>query len=81
MSTSKSHYRIKNHNILILSKKRFAKSFYSKTPLLKIDASRFMSVSAQVSEKLSGSVNRPLAVKNHATRNSYEIMNTPEIKA
>jgi len=28
-----AHYRIKNHNILILSKKRFAKSFYCKTAL------------------------------------------------
>jgi len=27
------HYRTKNHNILILSKKRFAKSFYCKTAL------------------------------------------------
>jgi len=32
---------------LFYLKKRFAKSFYSKTPLLKTDASRFVSVSTE----------------------------------
>jgi hypothetical protein len=40
--------------------KRFAKSFYSKTPLLKTDASCFVSVSAERSEKLSGGVQKVL---------------------
>gem|GEM_PF-6679212 len=35
--------------------KRFAKSFYCKTPLLKTDASRFVSASEERFEKLSGS--------------------------
>jgi antitoxin (DNA-binding transcriptional repressor) of toxin-antitoxin stability system len=42
----------KNHNILILSKKRFAKSFYCKTALQAV----FVSVSAELSQKLTGSV-------------------------
>ncbi len=47
----------KKHNMMILFRrirqKRFAKSFYCKMPLLKTDASRFVSVPEERSEKLS----------------------------
>ncbi|OQX14241.1 MAG: hypothetical protein BWK80_42015 [Desulfobacteraceae bacterium IS3] len=59
----RSDCRTKNHNILILfrlKKKRSASvlslAFYCKTPELKTDASCFLSISAERSEKFSGSV-------------------------